>query len=65
MSPLLVTAKQAAEILGVSTNTIYTLAADDQLDRRYIGKGTRNFRLTYESLQQYVAGLPTEAAEAS
>lgn len=61
MKPLLVTAKEVAELLGVSTFVVYELASDGgPLERRYIGKGTRNFRLTYESVERYVAGLPTE-----
>lgn len=64
MKPLLVTAKDAAGLLGVSTVAVYELAADGgPLDKRYIGKGTRNFRITYASLEQYVAALPSEAAE--
>lgn len=62
MKPLLVTAKEAAGIVGLSLPLIYELSTDGgPLERRYVGKGTRNFRITYASLERYVASLPTEA----
>lgn len=64
MKPLLVTAKEAAGLIGVSTVAIYDLARDGgPLEKKYIGKGTRNFRITYASLERYVAGLPSEPLE--
>jgi predicted DNA-binding transcriptional regulator AlpA len=64
MKPLLITARQCAELLGMSLPSVYELASDGgPLERRYIGKGTRNFRITYESVEQYVAGLSSEPVE--
>lgn len=58
--PLLVTAREAADLLGVGVTAVYDLAAAGELEKKYVGKGTRNFRLTYASLETYVAGLPSE-----
>lgn len=60
-------AEEAAHILGLPKHTIYTLSAGDdpKLERRYIGKGTRNFVITYESVERYFNGLPTERVEES
>lgn len=55
--PILVTVPEAARILAISTSEVYSLAAEGQLEKRYIGKGTRNFRLTFKSLQKYAASL--------
>ena len=57
MTPLLVTAKEAGEILSLSSTEVYDLAAKGKLEKRYVGKGTRNFRLTYASLEAYAASL--------
>lgn len=57
MTPILVTVTDAAQTLALSTAKVYALAAEGQLEKRYIGKGTRNFRLTYESVEKYAAGL--------
>lgn len=60
-------AEEAAYILGLPKHTIYTLSAGDDavLERRYIGKGTRNFVITYESVERYFNGLPTEPVQES
>lgn len=58
--PLLVTVAQACDLLGVKSTTVYDLAANGVLEKRYIGKGTRNFRLTYASLERYVDELPRD-----
>lgn len=65
MKPLLVTAREAADMLGVGVTTVYDLAAAGDIEKKYIGKGTRNFRLTYASLESYVDGLPSEPAQES
>lgn len=63
---LLVKVAEAADMLSVSEREVYRLMADGNLERRYIGKkGSRNYRITVESLQAYVDGLSTEPAEAS
>ena len=64
MKPLLVTAKQAADLLGLPTHTVYVLAASGELgERRYIGSGKRNFRLDYSAVEAYIKRLPTEPLE--
>ena len=65
MKPILVSAKEAANLLGISTFRVYELAASGVLEKRYHGKKTRNFNLTYESVEKYAASLPTEPLEES
>lgn len=55
--PILVSVTDAARALSLSTAKVYALAAEGQLEKRYIGKGTRNFRLTYKSVEKYAASL--------
>lgn len=57
VTPILLTVADAADTLSLSLAETYKLAAEGKLEKRYIGKGTRNFRLTYESLERYAAGL--------
>lgn len=56
-TPILVTVKEASELLSLSSTEVYDLAAKGLLEKRYVGKGTRNFRLTYASLEQYAGSL--------
>lgn len=66
MKPLLITAKEAAGLLGVSPTAVYILAASGELgERRFIGKGTRNYRLEYAAVEAYVKRLPTAPLEES
>lgn len=58
---LLVTAREAAEILSIGISQVRILVDNGQLERRYIGSGTREYRIAVESLKDYVAGLPREA----
>ena len=61
MTPILVTAKQAGEILALSTTVIYDLAAKGKLEKKYVGeKGSRNFRLTYASVVAYADSLDSD-----
>jgi hypothetical protein len=55
-----VSVREATDALSLSTAQVYELAAPGTLEKRYIGKGTRNFRLTAESLRAYAESLPTE-----
>lgn len=55
--PILVTVPEAARVLAISTSEVYSLAAEGQLEKRYIGKGTRNFRLTFKSVKKYADSL--------
>lgn len=57
---LLYTVAEAAGALGISENHVYVLARNGTLEKRYIGKGTRNFRIPADSLLAYVDSLPTE-----
>ena len=47
-------------MLRLSPNSIYELAATGVFTKRYVGTGTRNFRLEVSELEAYVKGLPTE-----
>lgn len=63
MSKLLYRAAEAADILGLTEREVYVLAAAGRLEKRYIGKGTRNFRIPLASIEAYAEGLPTEPVE--
>lgn len=54
-APLLVNSAEAATILSVSEKVVRDLANDGTLEKKYIG--SRNYRITYESLQRYVDSL--------
>jgi hypothetical protein len=58
--PLLVSNADAAGILAISEDRVRTLAKTGILERRFIGKGTRNYRIVYTSLEKYAAGLPKD-----
>ncbi len=62
---LLVTAREAAQMLSVSVEEVWDLAASGRLERRYIGKGTQYYRIPVESLKAYADSLPTDPVEAS
>ena len=55
--PILVTVADAADALAISVAETYRLAAEGKLEKKYIGNGKRNFRLTYASLERYAEGL--------
>lgn len=57
---LLVTVREAAELLSMSTWRVYDLAAAGHLERRYIGKGNHYFRIPTESVRAYAESLPTD-----
>jgi excisionase family DNA binding protein len=57
--PALMRKADAATYLGVSVRTIEQLLETGALARRYIGK--RQYRVTVDSLDAYVASLPDEA----
>ena len=60
-------AQEAAYILGIPKHTVYTLSTEGgPLERRYIGeKQSRNFVITYESVERYFNSLPTEPVRES
>ena len=51
------------KMLGLSRTTVYALAADGVLKKAYIGKGTRNFRITVESIEAYRKSLSQDPIE--
>ena len=59
-SKLLVSVNEAAEMLSLTPRLVYELAANNRLEKRYVGKGTRNFRIPVTSLQAYVDSLPID-----
>lgn len=63
MTATQVTAQVAGEMLGLSRTSVYDLCADGKLEKKYIGKGTRNFRITVESIERYVASLESDPVE--
>jgi excisionase family DNA binding protein len=63
-TPLMVTTAEAAVILAVSEDRVRSLAKTGVLERRFIGKGTRNYRILYSSLQRYVDGLSQDPVSA-
>ena len=52
--PLLVTAREAGQILGVSRTTVYELIAAGELESVHIG---RSMRVPVATLQDYVVRL--------
>lgn len=63
MNALLVTVKEAQEMLGLSDTKVYELAKKGRLEKKYIGKGTRNFRITVASIERYVDNLSVDPIE--
>lgn len=62
LAPILVSVKQAAQMLGISTWSCYQLLDDNEkrkapIESRYIG---RRRLVVLESLKKYAAELPTE-----
>lgn len=63
---ILLRAAEVAQMLSLTEREVYELASAGKLEKRYIGKGTRNFRISAESVEAFAANLPTEpVAEAS
>jgi excisionase family DNA binding protein len=60
--PLLLSIKDAALALGISSWTVYKLADEGYLESRYIGKRRL---IPAESVKEYASGLPTARPEAS
>lgn len=61
IEPILVSVKQAADALGISTWSCYQLCDEGLIEARYHG---RRRLVVVESLRQYAAGLPTERESA-
>lgn len=61
---ILVRARKAADMLDVDVAEVYQLAAAGVLGpKRFIGKGTRAFRLEVAAIKAYAQSLPTEPVE--
>jgi excisionase family DNA binding protein len=59
---ILVTAKEAAWMLSVPTETIRRAATAGDLDRVFIGEGATHYRIVYESLLAWVNSMPRESS---
>lgn len=58
--PVLLTVSQTAVRLSLSKTRVYELVNGGELERKYIGD--RSYRIPVESIDAYVASLPTEPA---
>lgn len=54
--------KDAAAWLSVSDREVRRLAETGELSRRYVGQGSRFYRITGKSLDDYLASLSEEPA---
>lgn len=61
LTPIFVSVKEAAQILGLTTWTVYQLLDKEVIDSRYQG---RRRLVSYESLREYAESLPTKAPSA-
>lgn len=59
---VLISVKEAAWILSVSTSLIYDAVHRGDVDRVFIGEGTKQYRIVYNSLLAWVNDLPTKPA---
>lgn len=58
---VLVSVKEAAWLLSLSISMIGQAARDGDIERVYIGEGTRSYRIVYQSLLAWVDGMPRES----
>lgn len=56
---ILVTVAEAADLLSIDVRSVYRLTSEGVLERRYVGKGTKQFRIPVAALREYAASLPT------
>ncbi len=61
VKPALYRVKDAAERLAVSQWEVRRLCDAGVLERRYIGEGSRFYRVTVSSVERYLESLPAEA----
>lgn len=59
---ILLRVSEAAHVLSMTEHEVYVLARAGHFTKRYVGKGTRNFRLQADEVREYAAHLPTEPA---
>lgn len=62
LDPLQVSVKEAADLIGCSTWTVYCLLNSGEVEGRYLGSRRK---VLYRSLRQYVENLPVDPPEAS
>lgn len=58
---ILITVKEAAWMLSLSTAEIYRAVKAGEIDRVFIGSGRRNYLLVYGSMLAWVSDLPRES----
>lgn len=58
---ILVTVKEAAWMLSLPESAIRQAVSDGDLDRLFIGMGTKNYRIVYGSLLAWVNSMPRES----
>ncbi len=56
---VLITVKEAAWMLSLSEGAIRQAVADEDVQRVFIGTGTKNYRIVYGSLLAWVNEMPT------
>jgi excisionase family DNA binding protein len=61
-SPIFVSVKQAAQMLNLTTWSVYKLLDDQAIESRYHG---RRRLVSVESVHAYAESLPTEPAESA
>lgn len=57
---VLISVKEAAWLLSVSTSLIYDAVRRGDVDRVFVGEGTTHYRIVYNSLLAWVNDLPGE-----
>lgn len=57
---VLVTAREAAEMLSIGESEVRGLVANGHLERRYIGSGRRMYRIPVSSIVAYAESLPQD-----
>ncbi|MBM7518255.1 excisionase [Nocardioides nitrophenolicus] len=57
---VLISVKEAAWVLSLSTRMVYEAVRNGDIDRVFIGQGTTNYRLVYDSVLAWVNSMPTE-----
>lgn len=64
VKPLLYTVADAQVRSSLSRGELRRLCNEGVLERRYVGEGSRYYRITAASLDRYIDGLPSEPVTA-
>lgn len=59
----MVSVKEAAWLLSVSEDAIRQAAISGDVDRVFIGAGTKNYRVVYGSLLAWVNSMPRHSSQ--